>query len=156
VCVGTGVALVAVLIVNEQITSNAIERLTAAADRQQAIVIDSVTTEGVLRRVEIAGRDLRMARTRSEGGGLLAELERIAAEVRGRLSALEGKAVNPANRDRFKHLEELFAGYVAALERIGRRQIEILSHFGELDQLESKWARGINLVVNSAPFSNER
>jgi hypothetical protein len=79
VCVGTGVALVAGLIVNEQITSNAIERLTAAADRQQAIVIDSVTTEGALRRVEIAGRDLRMARTRSEVDGLLAELEQIAA-----------------------------------------------------------------------------
>ncbi len=155
VCVGIGVALVAGLIVNEQITSNSIERLTAAADRQQAIVIDSVTTEGVLRRVEIVGRDLRMARTRNEVDRLLGELEQIAAEVRGRLSALEAKAVNPANRDRFLRLQELFANYVAALERIGRRQTEILSHFGELDQLESKWARGINLVVNSAPFSNQ-
>src|SRR5262249_32387010 len=155
-CVGIGAALIAGLIVNEQITSTSIERLTVAADRQQAIVIDSVTTEGVLRRVEVAGRDLRMARTRDEVDGLLGELEKIAAEVRGRLSALEAKAFNPANLDRFRHLQELFADYVAALERIGHRQIEILSQFGDLDQLESKWARGINLVVNSAPFSDER
>src|SRR5262245_32188244 len=122
-CVGIGAALVAGLIVNEQITSTSIERLTAAADRQPAIAIDSVTTEGALRRVEIAGRDLRMARTRDEVDRLLAELGQIAADVRGRLSALEAKAINPANLERFRHLQELFADYVAALERIGHRQI---------------------------------
>jgi methyl-accepting chemotaxis protein len=36
----------------------------------------------------------------------------------------------------------------------GNRTSGILSLFEKLDQIESKWARNINIVVNSAPFAN--
>jgi len=153
ICIGIGVALVAGLIVNEQITSNAIERLTASADRQQAIVIESVNTEVALQRVHVAARDLRMARTPMEVQKLLGELQQIAAAAQARLSALEAQTAGPLDGDRFKRLKELFGEHVAALGEIGKKQIEILSLFEKLDQIESKWARSINLVVNSAPFS---
>jgi methyl-accepting chemotaxis protein len=154
ICIGIGVALVAGLIINEQITSNSIERLTASADRQQAIVIESVNTEVVLQRVHVAARDLRMARTAMEVQKLLAELQQIAAEAQARLSALEAQTAGLGNGDRFKRLQELFREHVAALGEIGKKQIEILSLFERLDQIESKWARSINLVVNSASFAS--
>jgi methyl-accepting chemotaxis protein len=154
ICIGIGVALVAGLIINEQVTSNSIERLTATADRQQTIVIESVTTEVVLQRVHVAARDLRMARTPMEVQKLLGELQQIAAEAQARLSALETQTAGPADRDRFKRLQELLRDHVAALGEIGRKQTEILSLFEKLDQIESKWARNINIVVNSAPFAN--
>jgi methyl-accepting chemotaxis protein len=153
ICIGIGVALVAGLIINEQITSNAIERLTASADRQQAIVIESVNTEVVLQRVHVAARDLRMARTPAEVQKLLEELRQIAAAAQARLSALEAQTAGPGDGGRFKRLQELFREHVAALGEIGKKQIEILSLFEKLDQIESKWARSINLVVNSAPFA---
>ena len=154
ICVGIGVALIAALILNEQITSNSIERLTAAADRQQAIVIDSINTEVLLQRALVVGRDLRMARTSSEVDKLAAELQRVAAAGTGRLSNLEAQSTDPIDRDRFKTIKDLFSQYVTALGDIGTKQTEILSLFGKLDQVESKWVRNVNLVVNSVAFTN--
>jgi methyl-accepting chemotaxis protein len=155
ICVGIGAALVTGLIINEQITSNSIETLTAAADRQQSIAIESVNTEVALQRVKVAGRDLRRARTPTEVEQLLRELQDIATDGRTRLASLETQSIDLANRDRFQDLQRLFSEYIAALVEIGKNQGEILSLFGRLDQVESKWARGVNLVVNSAPFTNQ-
>lgn len=154
ICIGIGVALIAGLIVNEQITSNSIEKLTATADRQQATVIESINTELVLQRVQLAGRDLRMARTATKVQALLGELQTIAAEAKTRLSTLEAQTNEPANRERFQRLQVLFRDQVAALGEIGSKQTEIFALFAKLDQIESKWARNINIVVNSAPFAN--
>src|SRR3981189_123624 len=123
ICIGIGVALVAGLIINEQLTSNSIERLTASADRQQAIVIESVNTEVVLQRVHVAARDLRMARTPAEVQKLLEELRQIAAAAQARLSALEAQTAGPGDGGRFKRLQELFREHVAALAEIGKKQI---------------------------------
>src|SRR5262245_36903992 len=154
ICVGIGVALIAALILNEQATSNSIERLTAAADRQQAIVIDSINTEVVLQRALVVGRDLRMARAPSEVDKLTGELQRIAAAGSSRLASLEAQSIDPVDRDRFKTIKDLFAQYVSALGDIGAKQTEILSLFGKLDEVESKWVRNVNLVVNSVAFTN--
>jgi len=154
ICIGIGAALVAGLIVNEQLTSNSIERLTAAADRQQAVMVESVNTEVVLQRALVAGRDLRMARSPTEIEKLLGELQQIAADGHTRLSALEAQSFDSRNRDRFNSLDALFRKYVDALAEIGTKRTDILSFFAKLDQVESKWARSVNLVVNAASFTN--
>jgi methyl-accepting chemotaxis protein len=156
ISVGIGIALVAGLITYEHLTSNSIERLTATADRQQAIVIESINTEVMLQRVQVAGRDLRMARVPTEIERLLGQLQQIAANGRTRLSTLEARSTDQSDRDRFTELQKLFPAYVIALAEIGTKQIEILALFGKLDQVESKWARSVNVVVNSVPFTNLR
>jgi methyl-accepting chemotaxis protein len=156
ISVGIGITLVAGLITYEHLTSNFIERLTATADRQQAIVIESINTEVMLQRVQVAGRDLRMARTPTEIERLLGQLQLIAANGRTRLSTLEAQSTDQSDRGRFKELQKLFPAYVAALGEIGKKQGEILALFGKLDQVESKWARNVNVVVNSVPFTNLR
>jgi methyl-accepting chemotaxis protein len=156
ICVGIGVALVAGLIIHEHITSASIERLTATADRQQAIVIESINTEVMLQRVQVVGRDIRMARVPAAVEKLLGDLRQIAASGRTRLSSMEARSIDQANHERFQALQKQFPEYVAALGEIGKKQIEILSLFGRLDQVESKWARSVNVVVNSVAFTNLR
>jgi methyl-accepting chemotaxis protein len=156
ICVGIGVALVAGLIIHEHITSTSIERLTATADRQQAIVIESINTEVMLQRVQVVGRDIRMARVPAAVEKLLGDLRQIAASGRTRLSSMEARSIDQANHERFQALQKQFPEYVAALGEIGKKQIEILSLFGRLDQVESKWARSVNVVVNSVAFTNLR
>jgi methyl-accepting chemotaxis protein len=156
ICIGIGVALVAGLIIHEHNTSDSIERLTATADRQQAIVIESINTEVMVQRVQVVGRDIRMARMPADVEKLLGDLRQIATNGRARLSSIEARSIDQANRDRFQALQKLFPEYVAALGEIGKKQIEILSLFGKLDQVESKWARSVNVVVNSVAFTNLR
>jgi methyl-accepting chemotaxis protein len=156
ICVGIGVALVAGLIIHEHNTSASIEQLTATADRQQAVVMESINTEAMLQRVQVVGRDIRMARVPAQVEKLLGDLRQIAATGRTRLSNIEARSIDQANRERFQALQKLFPEYVASLGEIGKKQIEILSLFGKLDQVESKWARTVNVVVNSVSFTNLR
>ena len=154
ICVGFGGLLVAAMIINEQVSSNSIKTLTEAADLQQDIVSESIKTEGVLQWAQIASRDLRMARTPVEVEKLLDELQKISGDGHKKLSVLEAQTLDPLNRDRFKSIGELFTRYVAALSDIGEKQTKILSLFGDLDQIELKWTRSVNRVVNSSPFAN--
>ena len=105
--VGFGGLLVAAMVVNEQISSNAIRTLTEAADVQQAITSQSIKAEVVLQRAEVASRDLRMARNPAEIGKVVDELQQVSGDGHKMLSALETQMVNPLDRERFKTITEV-------------------------------------------------
>ena len=152
--VGFGGLLVAAMVVNEQISSNSIRTLTEAADVQQAITSQSIKAEVVLQRAEVASRDLRMARNPAEIGKVVDELQQVSGDGHKMLSALETQMVDPLDRERFKTITELFQKYLVAIGEIGEKQGRILSLFGDLEQIELKWTRRVNSVVNSSPFAN--
>ena len=142
------------MVINEQVSSNSIKTLTEAADLQQDIVSQSIKTEVVLQRAEIASRDLRMARNPAEVGKFVDELQKISGDGHKKLSALEAQMVNPLNRDRFKSIGELFKNISSPSATSARSKAKILSLFGDLEQIEVKWTRSVNSVVNSSPFAN--
>jgi methyl-accepting chemotaxis protein len=153
ICVGVGVVLVAGMIVNEQASSIAVERLTVAADKQQTIAMESISTDAVLRQAQIAGRELRMARTGAQVGAVLAELQQIAGDGHARLATLQDRLLRSENRDRVRRVDVLLTEFVTALNEIAKRQIEILTLFEQREQVERKWVRSVNLFTNSAPFA---
>jgi methyl-accepting chemotaxis protein len=160
ISVSIGVLLVTGMIVNEQISTAAVERLNADADRQQTITLAIANIEVVLRRAQVVGRDLRMARTAEHVEASLAELQQIAAIGVPILDAIDGKATGNESQARFKAVREEFDKYVAALSQIGKNQTEILSLFEKRDQADTNWLRSVNIVLNStglaiAPNSSE-
>ncbi len=152
ILMGSGVVLVAGMIINEQISSKTVERLTAAADQQQAIAIQTANTELTLQRAQVAGRDLLMSRTSDQVEVILASLQLIAGDGDAQLERLETQSANPDNRDRFRQARAQFKTYVATLGEIGRKQIEILTFFKARDEVTSKWTRSVATVVNSGAF----
>src|SRR4051812_6150121 len=153
ISLGLGVVLVAGMIAGEQINSNFVEGLVAAADKQQAIVNESTNTQVLMQKALIAGRDLRMAQSATQVDSLLVELQQVGREADLVLSSLDALTVTADQRKRFNDLKELSASYVAALSDIGSKRAAILSSFMKLDGTESKWARSINQVINSEQFS---
>jgi methyl-accepting chemotaxis protein len=151
-CAGAGIVLVAGMIVSEQISSNSVERLVAAADRQQEIVNESIGTQVVMQAAQINGRDLRKARSIEQVTKLDAELAQITRAARERFVALDGLTASPETRARFQQISGLTLNYISALRDIGTRQTEILGYFDDLDQVESKWKRGLTMLVNSPTF----
>src|SRR5262249_28352963 len=80
ILMGSGVVLVTAMLVNEQISSRTIERLTAARDQQEAVARESVNTEVTLQRAQVAGRDLLLSRSRDQVEAILATLRGIASD----------------------------------------------------------------------------
>ena len=150
---GLGVVLVAGMIVSEQINSNIIEALVAAADKQQAIVNESTNTEVLMQKAQIAGRDLRMAQSAAQVDSLLVQLQQVGREADLVLSSLDALTVTADQRQRFNDIKEFSTTYIAALSDIGSKRAAILSLFKKLDEAETKWTRSMNQVVNSEQFS---
>lgn len=151
-CIGAGVVLVAGMIASEQIGSKNIERLVAAADRQQEIVHDSIAMQVVLQAAQIAGRELRKARTIEQVTKLDGELAQVARDAREKLARLRKLTPTPESQTQFDEIAERTLNYITALRDVGIRQNEILGYFESLDQTERKWSRGIRQLTNSPSF----
>jgi methyl-accepting chemotaxis protein len=146
---GLGVVLVVAMIVNEQSGTSAVERQNAVAQRQQTVALEVANAERLLRRAQLAGRDLRAARKPDEIDAARSELQQVAIAAEERLAMLEKDALRAENRERFGKIRSLFKDYVTALMDLGNQQNEILDLFVERDKVASKWSRGVNIVVNS-------
>ena len=152
ICVGIGILLVLAMLVSEQTSSNSIERLTASADRQQEIIIELDRIEVLFQRAQVAGRDLRMARTADQVAEPLAAIQKIAQDGRSKLLALQSQAEDAHTQERLKAIGGHFIAYVEALNDVGKKQTDILALFGKRDEVEAKWTRTFNSVVNSGMF----
>ena len=150
---GLGVVLVAGMIAGEQINSNIIEGLVAAADKQQTAVNESTATEVLMQKAQIVGRDLRMAQSAAQVDSLLLQLQQVGNEADLALSSLEGLTVTADQRKRFNDIKELLKSYIAALSDIGAKRTAILAQFMKLDEAETKWTHSMNRVINSEQFS---
>src|SRR5262245_9770008 len=152
ILMGSGVVLVAAMIINEQISSRTVERLTAAGDQQQAIALESVNTEVTLQRAQVAGRDLLLSRSQDQVEAILTTLQMIASDGDAQFERLETQSPNSQHRERFQRARAQFKTYVDTLNEIGRKQVELLQHFKTRDQVASKWTRAVASVVNSGAF----
>ena len=152
ICVGIGILLVLAMLVSEQTSSNSIERLTASADRHQEIIIELDRIEVLFQRAQVAGRDLRMARTADQVAEPLAAIQKIAQDGRSKLLALQSQAEDAHTQERLKAIGGHFIAYVEALNDVGKKQTDILALFGKRDEVEAKWTRTFNSVVNSGMF----
>ncbi|MBX9773632.1 MAG: HAMP domain-containing protein [Xanthobacteraceae bacterium] len=152
ICVGISIVLVLAMLISEQTSSNSIGRLTASADRQQDMMVELDQIELLFQRAQVAGRDIRMARTPAQVAESLAAIGRIAEVGRAKILTLQSRADDATARDLSKGIGEQFAAYVAALNEVGGKQIDILALFGKRDEVESRWTRTFNMVVNSGMF----
>jgi methyl-accepting chemotaxis protein len=152
VLMGSGVVLVAGMIVNEQISSGTVARLIAGAEQQQTIALQSVNTELTIQHAQVVGRDLLISRTPEQVEIILANLRKIGSDGAAQLANLEVQSADPAHRERVAKIEALFKDHVAILNEIANKQIEILALFQKRDQAASKWTRSVTTTLNSGPF----
>jgi methyl-accepting chemotaxis protein len=152
-CVSVSIILVLAMLALEQTSSNHIEKLTLSADRQQAFILELDRIELLFQHAQVVGRDLRMARNAGQVSESLATLKAITQQGRTKLTSLQANPAAARNSERKGEIEARFMEYVAALEEVGSKQLEILALFLKRDEVESKWVRAVNVVVNSAAFS---
>lgn len=151
--IGVGVILVAGIIAGDHYGNRVVGRLVAAADTQQAIVLESLTIDILLRRAQIAGRNLRRAQTADQIAPHLAELEQVADQARAKMAALGERTASDETRRNFNSVSELTLSYIEVLRKIGAEQAQILSLFKQLDDFETLWVRLFNQLLNAPEFS---
>lgn len=151
--IGLGVILLACMIVSEHFSSRFVAGLVAAADKQQSIMHESITTEVMMQTAQIAGRELRRAQTPDQVDALLAQLQRVSDQAQQKIIDLQLLTSTDETRRKLERINGLTLDYVTALRDIGAQQTQILSLFRKLDDAEVYWTRAFHQLVNSDAFA---
>jgi hypothetical protein len=90
-----GVLLAAGMVANQMITETRIEQASDRASRSQRVADNSLSAHIDLRKIQLAARDVRLARTSAEVDKTIADLQRFKAskakELEAALSAAHGQ-----------------------------------------------------------------
>jgi methyl-accepting chemotaxis protein len=151
--IGLGVLLLAVMLVSEHLSGRFVSGLVATADKEQSILHEGITTEVMLQTAQIAGRDVRRAKSVEQVDEHLAQLQNVLDRARERIIALQLRGGSDATRKKLERVNSLILDYVVALREIGAKQTQILSLFQRLDAAETHWTRAFHQLVNSDAFS---
>ena len=116
--IGFGVVLLAGMIASEHFSGRFVAGLVATADKQQAIMHESIMTEVMMQTAQIAGRELRRAQTPDQVNALLAQLQRVSDQAQEKVIALQLLASTDKTRKQLEHINGLTLDYVTALRDI--------------------------------------
>ena len=114
IAVGVGVALVAGMVVNQQLGNSSVARQAERGRGEQAAATDLLHAGVVLQRMQIGTREIRLAISENEANKALAVLQsNMNDAVRFLHSALK-TGVDPENRARLERILALATDYAAA------------------------------------------
>src|SRR5882724_13172393 len=111
-----GVLLSIGMIANQTITERAVNTATASSDRQQAIVENALAAEVILRRTQLGGRNMQLARTASEVERDMAEMRQFKVDEEKQLDAAIALAAEAGKSGRLQKIKDAMGSYAAGVE----------------------------------------
>ena len=156
---GIGVLLVIGMLLNQFVTTNMVADRYAAVSQQQATVEDATVAGTAMRTMQIANRDIQVARSVEDVDKAIASLRSNLQIAARHLEAAEQRAVNPDNRARFKRLRSMIEDYAAAVAKIGEAQKEFVGTGPARTAIAVDWTRPFDELMKSpalAALANHR
>jgi methyl-accepting chemotaxis protein len=142
-----GMALVVVMVGNEQLANSRAVQLNEVAQQQNRIATSVHNSFIEYQKMRVAQRDAKLAAEISTLEPALESLERAAAAGQAHLdSALQG-ASDPENRERIGRTKTALQEYLSAAQEMGGKQKAILTSNLERDQLLPRWSKTLDEIL---------
>jgi len=152
---GLGVLLVASMIFVQMKGNGTSRAANEGASFQEEIARDVMAAKAAERAVQVAGRDVRLARSSQDLEGALKRLEDRQKEAHRWIDPLAGKMRLPENRVRAERIKDLIDQFVAGLRDIGKvkaQAVDLISRPSAGDAA----ARIVELDAEAARIARER
>jgi len=144
-----GVLLAAGMVANQMITEASIEQASDRASRSQRVADNSLSAHIDLRKIQLAGRDVRLARTSAEVDKTIADLQRFKASEAKELEAALSAAHGQDTRERLQKIKSLMEGFTAAVEDLAKAQITLLEQIDKRSAISDEWTKALDTQLNS-------
>jgi methyl-accepting chemotaxis protein len=148
-----GVVLSVGMVANQMMSEAAVEAANARVARSQRVIDSALVSQIELRQMQVAARDIRLAKTADEVDKRIADLQRLkvaqAKEVDDALAAAQLQAT----RDRLAKVKSLMEGFVAGVEDLGKAQKDSLEQTERRDAISGEWYRAFQTALNSSVFA---
>ena len=144
-----GVLLAAGMVANQMITEASIEKASERASRSQRVADNSLSAHIDLRKIQLAARDVRLARTPAEVDKTIADLQRFKASEAKELEAALAAAQGQDTRERLQKIKSLMEGFTAAVEDLAKAQITLLGQIDKRSAISDEWTKALDTQLTS-------
>ena len=103
-----------------------------------------------LRKIQLAARDVRLARTAAEVEKAIADLQRFKASEAKELEAALATAQRPDTRERLQKIKSLMEGFTAAVEDLAKAQTTLLAQIDKRSAISDEWTKAVDDPVGFA------
>ena len=102
-----------------------------------------------LRKIQLAARDIRLARTPADVEKTVADLQRHKAAMAKDIEAALETAKMPATQDRLQKTKALMEGFTAAVEDLAKAQITLLAQIDKRSGVSDEWTKAVAAQLGS-------
>ncbi len=144
-----GVLLSIGMVANQMMTESRVAGVNDRADRAQRVTEGALAAQADVRQVQLAGRNLRLARTTAEIDKSLADMHKAATAEAAAIEAAHAAALRPESRERLQKIKALMTSFVAGIEELAAAQRNLLALIEKRNAVSSEWTNAIQKALNS-------
>src|SRR4051812_8945350 len=144
-----GVLLAVGMVANQMMTESRVAGVNDRADRAQRVTEGTLAAHADLRQVQLAGRNLRLARTTADIDKSLADMRKAATAEESGIDSAYAAALRPESRERLQKIKSLMTSFVAGIEELGTAQRALLALAEKRNGISAEWTKAIALTLNS-------
>jgi methyl-accepting chemotaxis protein len=144
-----GVLLSVGMVANQMMTESRVAGVNDRADRAQRVTEGALAAHADLRQVQLAGRNLRLARTPADIDKSLADMRKAATAEESEIDLAHAAAQRPESRERLQKIKSLMTSFVAGIEELATAQRNLLVLAEKRNGISAEWTKAIGLALNS-------
>jgi hypothetical protein len=144
-----GVLLSIGLVANQMMTASTVAGANDRADRAQRVTEGALAAQADVRQIQLAGRNLRLARTTADIDKSLADMRKAATAEEGEIDAAYAAALRPESRERLEKIKSLMTSFIAGIEELATAQRTALALIEKRNGISAEWTKAIGKTLNS-------
>ena len=148
-----GVLLAAGMVANQIMSEAAVEAANGRVARSQRVIDSAFVSQIELRQMQVAARDIRLAKTADEVDKQIADLQRRKVAQAREVDAALSAALKQETRERLTKVKSLMESFVAGVEDLARVQRSSLEETERRNSISGEWYRAFQNALNSSVFA---
>ena len=144
-----GVLLAVGMAANQMHTEVAVTGATERAGRSQKVADSSLSAQLDLRKMQLAARDIRLAKTAADVEKTVAELRRVKESEFKQLETALTTAQRQETKERLQKVKSLMEGFAAAVEDLAQAQSTLLAQTDKRSAISSEWTKALDAELSS-------
>ena len=144
-----GVLLAVGMVANQMVTEAKITGASERADRSQLVADSSLAAHLDLRKIQLAARDARLARSPAEVERTIADLQRFKSSQAREVDAALATAQRQDTKEQLQKIKSLMGGFTAAVEDLAKAQITLLAQIDKRTAVSSEWTKKLETELAS-------
>ncbi len=144
-----GVLLAIGMAANQMMTETTVSAVNDRAGRSQRVSDAALAANLAMRQMELAGRNIRLARVPAEVEKNVALLEYLKTSENSQLEAALASAQKPETKERLQKIKTLMDSFSAGVGEIAKAQAALLAQIDKRSAISAEWTKAIDAELAS-------